>query len=167
MVCPRLFVLWPLCLVTICPYSPFFLLVPPACVNAYSPQSGGCKRKENQLGTPVVVPFPSQICKSCMWSQPLDRCTRTIVEKQQLKITWGEEMSHSVRPYSPFWSLQSCIWVCLCTGMWRGERMVSRIACSLMPLSVVLSLQLGGSSRTSLQNKELLFQKDLIVLQSY
>lgn len=45
--------------------------------------------------------------------------------------------------------------------------MVSRIACSLMPLSVVLSLQLGGSSRTSLQNKELLFQKDLIVLQSY
>lgn len=39
------------------------------------------ERKENQLGTPVIVPFPSQIYKSCVWSQPLDKCTHNIVGK--------------------------------------------------------------------------------------
>lgn len=39
------------------------------------------ERKENQLGTPVIVPFPSQICRRCMWSQPPDKCTHNIAGK--------------------------------------------------------------------------------------
>lgn len=40
---------------------------------------------------------------------------------------------------------------CSCVCTWRGERTICRISCSLVPLSVALSLQPGGSSCTSLQ----------------
>lgn len=71
LVFPRSFLLWSLYSVAVYPYPPFPPLASPGCVNACSTQSGGCKRRENQLGIPVTVLFLPQIWRSCMWSHPL------------------------------------------------------------------------------------------------
>lgn len=130
MVFPRSFLFWLPDSVTVYPYPPFPPLASPGCVNLCSPQSGGCKRRENQLGIPFTIPFLPQIWKTCMWSHLLGS---------------REVSGHTVHSGSSSFAFHS---LCACT--WRGERAICRISCSPVPLSVALSLQPGGSSCISL-----------------
>lgn len=86
------------------------------------------ERKENQLGMAVIVPFSSQNCKSCMWSQPLNRCTHNIVGNSRWRL-FGAEGCHMVSGHtvhSGGFSL-AFEWVsaCICGGV-RGQYLGSR-----------------------------------------